>query len=257
MVEEQGWYGDSLGHRKAALKGQAREANNTPMTKQPTDAELTISFDSLMATPALNVNLKQKTDEELVALKTKVKYGSHIKAIESELESRGYFKKIRQQELRVKYQDLSWEKLEKLLSYMKTDPTTYADEIEVIQEILQKSQPQKEPWQMAKDEFIEDYYKKDKNNRTIWKGKDFTEATAKIEAHKLGSEWKIEASPHEKGRFIVVKETAKTPINEYKKEYGNDLEVVHKQMVKKAVSEGKPVPLEVLKDYPDIGRQEA
>lgn len=31
MVEGQGWYGDTPGHEKAALKGQAGKANNNPM----------------------------------------------------------------------------------------------------------------------------------------------------------------------------------------------------------------------------------
>ena len=129
MAEEQGWHGDEEGHRKAALKGQAGNAMNTPMT---------ISLSALMATPALKVNLKEKTDEELVALKNKVKYRSHIDVIDNELISRGYFKKIEQQRLRIKYQGTSKEKLEKFLGFMKGDPTTYADEIEVIQELLQK-----------------------------------------------------------------------------------------------------------------------
>lgn len=79
------------------------------------------------------------------------------------------------------------------------------------------------------DKFIEDYQKTNETGRILWKGKDFTETTVKIEVKKLGVGWKVEKSPYEKGRFVIVKEKAQMPLEEYKKEYGEELSIIWKQ----------------------------
>lgn len=85
-------------------------------------------------------------------------------------------------------------------------------------------------------DFIVDYYRHEKPKRIVWKGKDFTEKTAKIEQRKMGCEWKIELSPYEKGRFIVTKDEPKLPLDEYIKEYKKDLEVIYKQQQKRCTT---------------------
>ena len=52
------------------------------------------------------------------------------------------------------------------------------------------------------------------SNRILWKGKDFTEKTAKIEARKLGKNWLVEPSPYESGRFIVCRPKTEEDKNE-------------------------------------------
>ena len=78
-------------------------------------------------------------------------------------------------------------------------------------------------------QFITDYYNNELPKRIVWKGKDFSEKTAKIEQKKLGAEWKIALSPYDKDRFVVVKEEPKLPLNKYIDEYKKDLEIIYKQ----------------------------
>lgn len=83
--------------------------------------------------------------------------------------------------------------------------------------------------------FILDYYNKEPLKRIIWKGKDFTEKTAKIEQKKLGIEWSVEKSPYSENRFIVTKIEQKEPFNEYLPKYKNDLKIIYDQQKKKGV----------------------
>ena len=82
-------------------------------------------------------------------------------------------------------------------------------------------------------EFIVDYYNNERPKRIIWKGKDYSEKSAKIELKKLGCGWKIELSPYEKGRFVVVREELKLPLKIYIEEYKKDFEIIYKQQQKR------------------------
>jgi len=83
-------------------------------------------------------------------------------------------------------------------------------------------------------QFIVDYYDNERSKRIIWKGKDFSEKSAKIELKKLGCGWKIELSPYEKNRFVVTKEEPKLPLNKYIEEYKKDLEIIYRQQQKRS-----------------------
>ena len=50
IAKGKGWYGDTPGHKEAALKAQAKEARNTPMKKeqQPKDIWLSIRSNEMM-----------------------------------------------------------------------------------------------------------------------------------------------------------------------------------------------------------------
>ena len=88
-----------------------------------------------------------------------------------------------------------------------------------------------------KESFINDVaqqsYKKDSGTRKIRYGdKDYTEATAKIEAKKLGSAYRTEPSPHAKDRFVIVREKAGDAdgmsFEEYRSKYYKDFESLYK-----------------------------
>lgn len=83
--------------------------------------------------------------------------------------------------------------------------------------------------------FMLDYYNKEPLKRIIWKGKDFTEKTAKIEQKKLGIEWSIEKSPYSENRFAVTKIEQKEPFNEYLIKYKNDLKIIYDQQKRKGL----------------------
>jgi hypothetical protein len=142
----------------------------------------------------------------------------------------------------------------------KEDAQVFADK---LKNAIPKSKPSvtniqlKQPWQMTKEEFIRDYYQKnEQNNKVSWKGKDFSAATANIEAKKLGEGWSVEESPNNKDRFVVVRKETLLPIDEYIKEYGNDLSIIHKQQIQQALKEGKSVPPETLAEYPELTKKE-
>lgn len=84
-------------------------------------------------------------------------------------------------------------------------------------------------------QFIADYYNKEPQKRITWKGKDFTEKTARIEQKKLGNEWSIEKSPYSDGRFILTKIEQKIPLDDYIREYRNDLKIIYDQQKKKGL----------------------
>jgi hypothetical protein len=126
-----------------------------------------------------------------------------------------------------------------------------AREVSKPAEQLALEQPQaKEPWEMTKDEYVADY-----------KARQLQRANELEQQIKEGT-----YSRSEQGQYGLknltdaeARRKAASELESAKKEkpdwwYQEDVPNYHKNFIKTALKEGKPVPPEVLKDYPDLAK---
>jgi hypothetical protein len=109
----------------------------------------------------------------------------------------------------------------------------------------------KQPWEMTKEEYLAKYPYPE-TGAYYKMGGDYTEKSAVIELKK-NKDWAskgytVRPSRDHSGRFII----ARTKTTE---EYARDVAEHHRvNVVMEAISEGKPVPAEVLAGYPDLAK---
>lgn len=107
---------------------------------------------------------------------------------------------------------------------------------------LQETGKQKEPWEMTKDEFEEANYNQE--DVTGWQGsKEQIESDRLLRLADRISKRNDKASKEKARELELASQAIADKFYE---------ENSHETQIKKALSEGKPVPEEVLKDYPDL-----
>lgn len=126
---------------------------------------------------------------------------------------------------------------------------------------------EKKPWEMTREEFVNktgrEYYERDKKDVVAVVKRGLLQPTAKVELAKLGGEekgYEIEVDENrgyaEKKRYkithVVRGDANGLSFEQYMDKYKKDFSILHKNNVEFNLSEGKPVPAEVLKDYPEL-----
>lgn len=106
---------------------------------------------------------------------------------------------------------------------------------EEVKPVAPSEKPAKEPWQMTKEEF--------EANQPAGERNRWIEARLKEQG--------ISTHPTSTRGKLKFQEAARRAAEEFDREFANR----HRRIVKQALSEGKPVPLEVLKDYPDLAEE--
>jgi hypothetical protein len=119
--------------------------------------------------------------------------------------------------------------------------------MEENEEELNESTSEKEPWQMTRDEFY-DFYGGDSNFGNL------------ITAHGANKPDIDDFTESEYRRFKEAKRLAKVKATDVlpllDKAKNKNRIIYHYTIIKNALSEGKPIPPEVLKDYPELQKED-
>ena len=156
------------------------------------------------------------------------------------------------------------------ITFLSTEKGTFAEEptkseapTPVVSEKVVETKVEKQPYELSKEEFVDktaqEYYEKDKGEKTKYIKRGLTEKSAQIEKSKADKDYFIEPDELQKGRFKVGHKVSGDAegltLDQYKDKYQKDFETLHKNNVDFAVSEGKKVSPKILKDYPDLAEK--